>query len=349
MAFDPLQEDCLRLIFRSMQREGIYPLENSAYIEAAMERFQEDPGALIRTDEDRAFHLMAKATEIIDYRLPFISNDEQADAELARAEGLLNEAAALDPENRDAERMLVAIKAPTNEEYFRFLADREPEVAAEAEKRVAQASTVYEREYAHDLGLRPYLRWLAALASKALIAGRYHVTLDAAAKSLALAPDDPADMRFTALIALAKLECSPQELEELRTQHVPAFLARTQPDPWSLLARMAVHYKALDYDGADRALAEIFSLVPNAARALYYQTEFPDGVYARVHVEPGTEDELILALSECTVLLQEGLGAPEAAPLAAWVGSHPLVERGMEALDRAGRAHPAQPNLEGGN
>ena len=64
---------------------------------------------------------------------------------------------------------------------------------------------------------------------------------------------------------------------------------------------------------------------PHAAEALYFQTEFPDGVYARVNVGVGSTDELVLALSEATPVLQEGLGAPDNASFAAWVATNDIV------------------------
>ena len=75
MAFDPIQEDCLRLILEAMRRERVYPLENALFIETCMTAFNDDPARLIVTDRDRAFHLVAKATQTIDYRFPFITDD----------------------------------------------------------------------------------------------------------------------------------------------------------------------------------------------------------------------------------------------------------------------------------
>ena len=36
---------------------------------------------------------------------------------------------------------------------------------------------------------------------------------------------------------------------------------------------------------------------PHTSQALFYQAEFPDGLYARVNVMPGSQDELILAIT----------------------------------------------------
>ena len=74
---------------------------------------------------------------------------------------------------------------------------------------------------------------------------------------------------------------------------------------------------------------------PHPAQALYFQAEFPDGVFSRVHVQPGSDDELILALSEATPLLQEGMGTPDAASFAIWVAEHELVQAALTDQDRA--------------
>lgn len=349
MAFDPIQEDCLRLVLRAMQRDRIYPMENQAYIEDAMERFTADPGQFIRTDEDRSFHLTARATEIVDYRAPFMSSDEAADSALDQAEDLLAEALELDPANHDADRMLAALRSRTDDEYVRFLRDGLDRVLDSCLELAGTARDPYDREFAADLGLRPALRWLGSLASRALIAGRYTVALDAVERCLELAPSDPGDCRLTGMLALAKLERGQDALEAFYDKHAQAFLMHPGMDPWTLLARIATAYKEFAFDEATRLLTYLIDRYPRAERALYYQAEFPDGVFARVHVEPGSEDELILAISEATVLLQEGLGAPDNAPLAVWLATHPLVQRGMGKLGDAMRADGARTGLEGDN
>ena len=62
------------------------PLENQPFIERCMEEFQEDPSQLIKSDRDRSFHLVARATELIDYRVPFIPDDTQAEEEANEAD-----------------------------------------------------------------------------------------------------------------------------------------------------------------------------------------------------------------------------------------------------------------------
>ena len=249
MAFDPIQEDCLRLILELLRREHIYPLDNAAVIERGMTQYQRDPDALVKTDRDRSFHLVAKAAELADYRVPFLTDEDQINKEDDRAEAILREAVELDPKNWDARRMLTAICANSNDEYVSYLLDNRAAVEHDIEKLVESADNPYDEEYAQDLGKRPYLRWLAALSSRALIAGQYKLSLDAARDLLEIAPDDPADVRYTAMLALAKLECDIADLKAFKAEHPRAFAAspiqsrrpdRSEPrqDAWSLLAQI---------------------------------------------------------------------------------------------------------------
>ena len=321
MAFDPIQEDCLRLTLEAMRREHIYPLEDAAFAEQCAEEYRRDPASLIVHDRDRSFHLVALATEAIDYRIPFIGDDAEAERLTSQAEHQLQEALDLEPGNWDAQRMLAALGAASNDEYVTYLIDHRAEVESATEALAADAHDPYSREYAIGLGRLPYLRWLAALASHALIAGKYRLALQAVEDCLAAAPDDPGDVRHTGMLALAKLETPREELARWRRAHATAYLppipfrrrhhtTEKTPDAWTLLAVMRTY--------------------PHAAEPLYYQAEFPEGVFARVHVLPQSDDELILALSEATPLLQEGIGSPESACLASWIATNPLVTDGLE-------------------
>ena len=53
--------------------------------------------------------------------------------------------------------------------------------------------------------------------------------------------------------------------------------------------------------------------------ALMRQTELPDGLFARIRVAPASDDELILALSEATVLTQEGAEEYGQGPFGMWI------------------------------
>lgn len=341
MAFDPIQEDCLRLVLSSMKREHVYPLENGPYVTSRIDAYRYDPDALIDTDADRAFHLVVRAAEIIDYTLPFVADDAEADAMLAQGEALLEEAVSLDPQCWDAERMLAAVRLPSVDDYCTYLNENVGRVLEAYEKTVASADNAYDREFASDLARRPYLRWLAASASKALIAGRYHDALKTAMRSLDIAPDDPADVRLTAALACAKLERDASEIDRLDVSGMERQPSRRgarrtpRTNAWIALARIATAYKELDWDTASRGVEELFSAYSGAAHVLDQQTEFPDGTFARVNVVPGSDDELALAVSEATPLLQEGVGAPDDASLAVWLAEHPCVRMEMDRLDRA--------------
>ena len=333
MAFDPLQEDCHRLILEGMRRTGS-SLTDEAFFKKSMDAYREDPSKLIVHDRDRSFHLVAKATELCDYRIPFTQDEAAAERMAHEAEGMLREAVSLDESNWDAQRMLCAITAPSGAAYLTYLEDNVDDVSHALALEVAAAHDDYSREYTNDLARRPYLRWLAALASRSLIAGRYRKALAYARKSLAFAPDDPADVRYTALLALAKLEATVPELIEFRDQHSVAYglasiarrrQAKNKTDAWMLLAKIAAAYHSFAYDDAERFLRELVRTYPNAAEALYCQTEFPDGLYARVNVVPFSQDEIMLALSEATPLLQEGLGAPDNASFAYWIATNDAV------------------------
>ena len=115
MAFDPIQEDCHRLVLEALRRDNI-PLTDGAAVERLMEQFTRNPAPLIVHDRDRAGHLIAKVVEAVDYRIPFIPDDAQAEQEEAAAENMLREAAALDPANWDARRMLTPPN-PTRNTY----------------------------------------------------------------------------------------------------------------------------------------------------------------------------------------------------------------------------------------
>lgn len=349
MAFDPIQEDCLRLILATMQRERVHPLNDAAYIEQMSAAYQSDPASLIKTDRDRSFHLVCKATELIDYRAPFLTTEAEVNECVERTEQLLREAVELDAGNWDAKRMLTTVQSESDDELVQYLTDNRSAVAADAERLVSGASDPYEREYASDLGQRPYQRWLAALAARLFIAGQYSNALSVAEECLTVAPLDWAGARHTGMLALAKLEADRAAINDFRSRHAlayqaPAMFPQRRPaatqsatlplDSWSLIAELSLAYRAFDFAGADKVLREILRLHPHGAQTLFFQAELPEGAFSRVNVMPGSEDELVLALSEATPLLQEGMGTPDAASFAVWIAEHELVQQALSDQDR---------------
>ncbi|MFR2031768.1 MAG: hypothetical protein ACLS3M_10515 [Collinsella sp.] len=122
--------------------------------------------------------------------------------------------------------MLTALTASSNEEYVQYLASKRDEVEHDLALKIASAQDPYEREAAGDLTRRPYLRWLAALASRALISGRYRMSLEAANRSLDFAPNDPAGVRHTAMLPWQSSNTPPRSSSAFAPHSVP-YLANT--------------------------------------------------------------------------------------------------------------------------
>ena len=289
-------------------------------------RFSQNRDSLPQSDGDRAFHLVAEATNLIDYQLPFVP-DEQCVPLIENASHMLREAIDLDPACHDAHRMLAASTTSGFEGYYRFLADGAASVLADCERERERArhgkGTSSELRLGVELAMRPYVRWAAMRAAKALICGRYRESARLAEELLELDPSDSADVRFTLALAYAKLEdeASLDALEKRGGRHA----RRRGADAWMMLARIALARKRGDDATAREALLKILSSYPHAALTLYRQDELPDGVFARLAVAPRSEDELILAISEGTVLLQEGIDSDERGPLGTWVANQPEV------------------------
>lgn len=320
MAFDPQREDYQRLGLRfAASLNGTdAPTATRAFANFGR-RFAQDRDSLPQTDEDRAFHLVVMATSVIDYQLPF-SAQQEAERLIARGHKLLDEALSLDPQCFDAMRMKAAADSVSFDAYHTYLADHADEVRAGCEARRDDPDGEAGGERARlraDLAMRPYLRWLATEAEQALICGRNRETLRLTHAMLELDPTDAADARFTAALAYAKLE-DDAGLDALAEQ-TSTRAHRDPDDGWMQLARVALAHKAHDYTRARSVLRVLFDTYPHAAETLIRQNELPDGVFARLAVLPYSEDELILAVSEGTVLLQEGRDPENRGVLGRWV------------------------------
>lgn len=320
MAFDPHKEDYQRLglrFARSLTADD--PLAAGRAFASFGRRFAQDRDSLPQTDADRAFHLVADATTLIDYQLPF-ATDEEAETIIGRGHQLLDEALALDPACYDALRMKMSAECPSFESYYDFLREEAPAVkssciaqqAASADDSSSERATL-----AAELVLRPYLRWLSTLASKAVICGRNREALRITEEIFELDPADSSDARFTAALALAKLE-DEQGLEQLAKRRGLRRL-RAADDAWMRLSFASVAYRRLDYRAAREQVSRIIASYPYAAPTLAMQRELPDGVFARLAMPPYSEDELVIATSESTVLLQEGRDAFGRGSFGTWV------------------------------
>ena len=271
--------------------------------------------SLPQSDADRAFHLTADAAMIVDYRLPFVT-DEQVEPLVAKAQKMLDEAVSLDARCYDAVRMRFAGTRPSFEGSYEFLRERASEVLASCRELADVAATDDFPDRARlgvDIAMRPYYRWMANLAEKALICGRNRICIQIAHELLALDPLDSADVRFTCALAYAKLE-DEQGLDAFCAKNAQLERGIGAEDAWVLLSRCSLAFKRRDFDGARAQLRRLVENYPHAVVNLADQREFPEGVFARLAVAPGSEDELMLAISEGTVLLMDGR-----YPFGAWV------------------------------
>ena len=176
MSYDPHREDYQRLGLRfARSLDGKDPAAATRAFASFGRRFSQNRDSLPQSDADRAFHLVAEATTLIDYELPF-ANDAQAEELIERGHRLLDEALALDSHCHDALRMKQAAESTSFESYYDFLASSADDVRAACEEARAQAHDESpERALLEaDIAMRPYYRWLATQAGKAVICGHLH-------------------------------------------------------------------------------------------------------------------------------------------------------------------------------
>lgn len=310
-------------------------------------RFAQDRDSLPQSDRDRAFHLVALAAKNIDYELPF-STDYEAPKLIERSHQLLDEALSLDPRCHDAWRMKAAARNDSFEDFFAFLAEHADEVRESCEEerdRAAGQEEVAERaRLAADIAMRPYLRWVATQAAQALICGRNREAARLARVALDEDPRDMSDARFTLFLALAKLEDEASLDAFLATW--PQRSQRPADDAWALLSHLALAHKRHDLAAARDHLGKILRTYPHAPEALIRQMELPEGVFARLSVIPYSEDELVLAISEGTVLLQEGRDPEGRGVLSTWI-MHETANRHPHAMLAVMSADPGI--VEGGS
>jgi hypothetical protein len=321
VAYDPRREDYQRLALRYAQSlpKGDPVAAAKAFTDFGR-RFARDRDTLPQSDADRAFHLVAVAAEVIDYQLPF-SSEAKADALIARGRDLLDEAVSLDPTCHDAIRMRASRANPSFDAQFTFLSEGAEEVYASclaARAAVPDDGDDERVALGRDIAMRPYRRWMAALAEEALICGRNRSCIRTGERLLEQDPSDQADVRFTLALAYAKLE-DQTSLDALAKRYGAVAPPRAADDAWIGLARLALAHKSHDMALARQLLERLVNIYEGCASALISQTELPDGVFARLAVPPYSEDELILAISEATVLLQEGDDKSGRGVLGSWI------------------------------
>lgn len=326
MAFDPKKEDFDRLFIHHLIETGATEPPNPQQFNSYVAHFSDNPDTLITSDEDKAFHLMAQAVEKIDYLLPTV-NESEGKPFVLDGQKLLARACELDPHCFDALRMHQAMVCTVLEDHFQYLVAQEEEVHQTCiEKGTAAAKGVSEEfaEAVVELAMRPYYRWLAALATRALLSGRNKAAISYGQKLFSLDPIDFGDIRFTLALAYAKLEDA-EGLAKLEKQYATVFPPRPPDDAWMMLARLALAFKTNNRECANDLLDKLLARYKTGTLTLFIQRDLPEGEYARLNVEPYSEDELILAVSEAAVLLQEGNDFTGRGIFGHWLGSE--IER----------------------
>ena len=319
MAHNANNEDYRRLALRYVTTTNASPAEALSGFTTFWRNAAHNRDALFETDADRAFHLVTRATNIIDYQLPF-AQESQVDALLRKGRALLDEALSLDENCFDAQRMLACMDLPSFDERLAYLAKGKDRVKAACFAVADETATTDDErgELARQIALNPYCRWLAAMADHALVCGHNHSCLDYCHELLKLDPNDISDVRFTLALCAAKLE-DPDALDAGYAMLSPNFVPHIPEDAWALIARTSLAYKAHRLNDARAYLRKLLTLYPTGANALMRQTELPDGLFARIHVGLFSEDELVLALSEATVLTQEGAEEYGQGPFGMWI------------------------------
>ncbi len=329
MAFDPAYEDFRRLALAHHDPAlDADPYEQTRKAMAFSQQFSWGNDALAVSDTDRAFHLGSEAAVIIDEELPFLPESEGAIA-AADAQRLLEEALQLDEHCFDARRMLHAQTSPTMDDHIHFLTDRIADVERVCWERADRLSRnvsatdplLFERV---SLELAPLLRWIQSAAELNLLGGRYRKAYDLARRAIEIDRADMADSRYTAVLALAKLG-DEDELEAFVRWVAPELGDAARDDAWIRFARMALAWQNDRLDEASSHIDWILATYPHAASALTLQSELPEPMFARLACDPYSNDEIVLAVSEATVLLQESADESGRGPFGTFVAEHPGV------------------------
>jgi hypothetical protein len=340
MGFDAMHEDYQRMGLRYARAIGAEdPVACLGQTSSFKRRFARNHDSLPQTDEDRAFHLMARASVLIDRQLPFAGEDTGQNI-IDEARQLIDEATAIDPLCFDAVRIKAAQDCGTLDSYYKFLSTHASHVRSECEARAeAIRATASDDavELETDLAMRPYVRWMATLATKALECGRYTRAVEIARELRTLDPANHAGSVQTAFLAYAKLE-DIFGLHEFATECEDVLEARITLDPWYLLAELAVAYRLGMRDDARRALHALLGSTPHAASILVMQQQLPEGVFSRLDVEQGSDSELALAVSEASLLLQEGRVAAQRGSLGEFIASDADVALACAEEERSSRS-----------
>lgn len=338
MAFDARMEDYQRLALCYERASGATDSFDALRAMGSFQRkFEANRDALPQTDADRAFHLVQRATKLVDYQVPFAIDATESGDFIETAGHMLAEARDLDPRCYDAQRMFSAMYDANYEDSFRMLVEREDEVYRIC-KELSQSAkkglnSPRSQQLAAHLAMMPSWRWQATLADKALVSGRYKLCCKLCERLWERDPADNADIYRTWALALAKL----QDGAELA--HLASRMRRKgifMPEAWLSLSQIYVAWADRKLERAESLVDALIGSYPHAALALMRQVEIADGVFARIRVMPRSEDELVLGISEATVLLQEAQDERGRGGLGAWISRLDRLSDELKADKRVG-------------
>lgn len=333
MSFDPRTEDFQRSVLRTLQTAHAHDRFSGVRTLSELRRsYSEGRELPSQTDADRAFHLVVAATEHYDYELPFASSEDAANKLIRDSFSQVQEALKLDPDSPDARRLAICINEQSFEESYLDLKN-DAESTYEHCKKELDTYLVKLQDpelmpIAQAVFMAPAYRWYATLADRALVCGRYKSCIAFCQKLRKLDPADQADVFRTQALAQAKLQDqAPLALlaSQLRRQ------GRVLPDAWLSLSQAYAAWSARKFSQADTHIQAIVDTYPHAGVILTRQIELPLPAYARVVLQPQTEDELAVATSEAVVLLQEGQDYDGTGGFGSYVKNHPLIKASVAA------------------
>lgn len=336
MTMSPRAEDFERLAVRwaSAPHASMGYPNAIAAISAFPELYLTNRDSLPQMDTDRAFALVCRACEILDDKLLFATDETEASKMTLEAIGYLDEAIKLDNDCFDAQRIRYMIENGTRDVMVSYL--------QEGSERVRAACTAAAREagmegapgkWGMSVFQRPYLRWQYNLANEQLNCGRYGASIEICQALLDLDEKDVVGARMIAALDYVKLEDA----------HGLAKLIARFPDEqhnaWFDLSRLFMAYKQCRLDDAATILHQIVRTYPGAGRTLTNQDEISPGAFGRLAYEPGSADELYIAVSESAVVLDENCGTA-ASPLSFWIANDPVVTEAKATEEAQQQAQP---------
>lgn len=287
-AWEELTERCA-----CRRREKIGTLSDQGFEELKL-AVRKDLNAFVDDPADQAFHLLAQALDafregIVDDE--FLESDDAFESahkkRLFALSSACDEALALDEGCLDARLVQAIAQSDGPDETLVAL------MRLERDYGLSNTPVSWD-----DVFCRAPLRVRAAVARVALDGARAKLALSAAESLMAVMPDDQLGARFTAALALARLE-DEKGFNELDSRF------GDKESAWSHLGRTLLFYKLNRLSAAKRSLRSYNTLCAGGAYALlrpfYVETYLPD----RPEAKPCSFEECTLAVREAEPIISD--------------------------------------------